>query len=61
MRNFDYKDFYGFNAKGLNWIRIVGLGYGVSLIKKLPLFSERYGFIKYVKVFGWRVRWLRAK
>ncbi len=61
MRNFDYKVFYGFIAKGLIWIRIVGLGYGVSLSKKLPLFSERYGFIKYVKVFGWRVRWLRAK
>lgn len=61
VRNFDYKLFYGFISKDLIWIRIAGLTYGFSLNKKPPLFSERYGYKKYIKIFGWRVRWLKAK
>jgi hypothetical protein len=61
MRNFDYKLFYGLIAKEFIWIRIIGLKFGISLTKKMPLFSERYGYKKSLKLFGWRIQWLKAK
>lgn len=60
MENFDYKIFYGMIAKDSIWVRIFGLNCGISLTKTPLLFSERYGYRKYIKIFGWRIHWLKA-
>lgn len=50
---------YSFHRKlGVWWFRI----FGVGLILRAPwdqaLFSERYGYRKYLRAFGWRVGFL---
>jgi len=61
MRNFDYKIVYGLVAKNLIWIRFF-LGHWGICIKRTPLvFSERYGYKKYIPLpGGWRIGFLKA-
>ena len=61
MKNFDYKLIYGFTSKNFKWIRIGWIKYGIVLKKTPLLFSERYGYTKYLKLpFCWRIEILKA-
>lgn len=56
------KIFYLYYKKYFFWFRFFG-GYGVwggsQKIKAFELFSERYGYTKYLKIFGWKLKWLK--
>lgn len=62
MRDFYFWPFYGFLSKDLYWVRVRGIGYGLSLKRTPPLFSERNGYVKTLPLpFGWRVAILKAR
>jgi hypothetical protein len=54
--------FYLYYKKGFFWFRFFD-GYGVwgrsQKIKSFVLFSERYGYTKYFKIFGWKFKILK--
>jgi len=61
MRNFKWWVYYGVISKKLIWIRCSLLsGKGIEIIKTKPLFSQRYGYKKYLHLFGWRIGLLRC-
>lgn len=40
------------------WLRINGVGFVIR--RDALMFSERYGYTKYLRLpFGWRANWLR--
>ncbi len=50
------KFFYISSGMGVTWFRFFG-GWGLQIKGKEvePLFSERYGYRKYLKIFGFRI------
>lgn len=54
--------FYLYYEKRFFWFRLFD-GYGLwgrSLkVKAFELFSERYSYTKYFKIFGWKLKWLK--
>jgi len=40
---------------GIAWFRVRGYGLMIKAPWNEPLFSERYGYRKFVGLFGWRV------
>jgi len=57
-----WKIFYLYYEKGFFWFRFFG-GYGIwgrsKKRKEFELFSERYGYTKYLKIFGWKFKTLK--
>lgn len=57
------KVFYLYYRKGFFWFRLFdGYGFwGRSQKRKLlyEMFSERYGYVKYLKIFGWKFKILK--
>jgi hypothetical protein len=61
MRNFDWWIVYGLKTRELVWVRFRWGHYGISIKKTPKLFSERYGYVKYLPLpFGWRLQVLKA-
>lgn len=48
-------------AHGIAWLRIFGRGVVIHAPWNPPLFSERNGLRKVLRLFGWRIGWLRAE
>jgi hypothetical protein len=52
---------HGWVSNGCLWIRLgpkTGIGFSVG--KETPLFSERYGFRRYIQLpFGYKIQYLR--
>lgn len=57
-----YKVFYLYYKKDFFWFRFFG-GYGIwgrnAKATTFDLFSERYGYTKFVKIFGWKLKALK--
>ena len=57
-----WKIFYLYYKKGFFWFRFFG-GFGIwgrsQKVKSFELFSERYGYTKFLKVFGWKFKILK--
>lgn len=53
----------GYYEKGFFWIRLGKRGYGISGThvskKRFILFSERMGYVKPVKILGWKIKLLK--
>jgi hypothetical protein len=61
-KNFEIGPFYGFIGSKCIWIRVKYLNYGLEIKSTKPLFSERNGYVKSIKlIFGWRLAFLKAK
>ena len=45
----------GSKAYGIWWFRIMGYGLVLKASWTQPLFFERYGYRKFLKLFGWRI------
>jgi len=59
MLKFNLYFIYGVVSLNAMWIRIKYKKYGIHIKRSPPLFSERYGLVKYHKLlFGWRFRLL---
>jgi hypothetical protein len=60
--SFDWKIIYGWNSKDVHWFRLSRLNYGLCLKRTKKLFSERYGYTKYMSLpFGWRITILKGE
>lgn len=56
---FNWKWLCGYWSKEGGWLRLGTGGEGLVLTRACPLFSERNGYIKSLKLFfGWRIRFL---
>jgi len=54
--------FDGDTSPGIWWFRIFGRGLSLHAPWNRPLFSERNGYRKMLRLgFGWRVEWLAAR
>ena len=57
-----WKVFFLYYKKNFFWFRFFD-GYGVwgrsQKVKSFELFSERCGYTKYLKIFGWKLKWLK--
>lgn len=57
-----WKIFYLYYKKHFFWFRFFD-GYGIwgrsQKVKSFKLFSERYGYTKYLKIFGWKLKILK--
>ena len=49
-------DFGRFGKEFSIWVRVFGYGFGISNLP--PLFSERYGYRKAVRIFGVKFEYL---
>ncbi len=47
---------YWQTGEGIFWFRVFGRG--LHFNSRPPLFSERNGYTKFVRVGKWRIRWL---
>ena len=47
---------YWTTGEGIGWFRLFGRG--LHWNRRKPLFSERNGYTKFVKIGTWRLRWL---
>ena len=55
-----YPFFWSDSSYNYFWFRVFGWGLCVGLSKSYPpLFSERYGYIKVLRVFGLRIEALK--
>lgn len=51
----------GWRTSGVAWLRVAGYGIAVHAPWSLPLFSERHGMRRMLRVGGgWRIEWLRT-
>ena len=60
VKEFRFKQLVGCFDGGSAWFRLFGVG--AVLTNGTLLFSERYGYTKYLPVgFGWRIRFLKRR
>ncbi len=57
--HFNWKVLCGQWSKGHGWFRFGRKGFGLCVKNTEPLFSERYGYIRTLKLgFGWRLQFI---
>lgn len=61
-KNKKYKLFSFHKSNGYLWFRIFGYGLHFKNYKKTGLlFSERYGYVKTLKIFNWSIKILKPQ